>query len=187
MAVKIIDNCCSSEYLNCLKFTAINSENWNLKYGGNVESSIEDKFPKLNIVDDKGVRHPYLAGLALGLLFQIYEAGAQGLFVPELLNCGISIKDKHSPDNIHTDEEKNDNFVKILGIINSDWEEEWGGGFFHDGTSNYIKPTSFCIFDPSELHAAEEIFTDKKRFAIDFSVHRDQQSKNNWMKKIGNK
>ena len=74
MAVKIIDNCCSSEYLNCLKFTAINSENWNLKYGGNVESSIEDKFPKLNIVDDKGVRHPYLAGLALGLLFQIYEA-----------------------------------------------------------------------------------------------------------------
>ena len=46
----------------------------------------------------------------------------------------------------------------------------------YDGTINYIKPTSFCIFDPSESHQAEEIFTDKKRFAIDFAVFRDKQS-----------
>ena len=112
----------------------------------------------------------------MGLLLQIYEAGGQGLFIPEIVWCGISIKDKHIIDTIHADYEKKENFVKILGLINSDWKEEWGGGFFHNGTSNYIKPTSFCIFDPSEEHAAEEIFTDKKRLAIDFTVFQDQQS-----------
>ena len=38
------------------------------------------------------------------------------------------------------------------------------------------KVGAFCIFDPREEHAAEEIFTDKKRFTIDFTVFRDQQS-----------
>ena len=173
MSVKIIDNCCSLSYLNLLKDVASNSDNWQLKHPMNVP--IDDRFLKLNIIDN-GIRHPVLAGLAMGLLLQIHETGGRGLFVPEICLCGISIKDKHRLDNIHTDEKKEYNFVKILGIINSDWKEEWGGGFFHNGTSNYIKPTSFCIFDPSEEHAAEEIFTDKKRFAIDFTVFRDQQS-----------
>ena len=133
------------------------------------------KHLKLNIIEN-GPKHPFLAGLAMGLLIQIYEAGGQDLFIPEICLCGISIKDKHRIDNIHTDEEPQDGYVKIIGIINSDWKEEWGGGFFHNGTSNYIKPTSFCIFDPSEPHSAEEIFTDKKRFLIDFAVFRDQQS-----------
>ena len=173
MAVKIIDNCCSLAYLDCLKHVASNAENWNLMWPP--AFSIEDKFLKLNVIQD-GVKHPVLAGLVLGLLIQIHEAGGHGLFIPEIITCGISIKDKHRTDNIHTDQEKNNNCVKILGIINSDWKEEWGGGFFHNGTSNYVKPTSFCIFDPSEEHAAEEIFTEKKRFAIDFTVFQDQQS-----------
>ena len=171
--IKIIDNCCSPAYLNCLKDIAVNSDNWNLMYP--TAFPIENRFLKLNIID-KGIIHPVLAGLAMGLLVQIYEAGGQGLFIPEIVWCSISIKDKHRLDNIHTDNEKQEPFVKILGIINSDWEEKWGGGFIHNGTSNYIKPTSFCIFDPSEDHAAEEIFIDKKRFAIDFKVFRDQQS-----------
>ena len=72
------------------------------------------------------------------------------------------------------------------------WKDTWNenyslcGGFFYDGISNYIKPTSFCIFDPSEEHSAEEIFTDKKRFAIDFTVFRDQQSLKKFMEKRGN-
>ena len=182
--VKILDNCCSPAYLDVLKNTAANSENWNLYYPLGEEFSIEDKFLKLDIIND-GIRNPYLAGLAMGLLIQIYEAGGQDLFIPEIYWCGIAIKDKHRLDNIHIDHEASgpnslanasDNFVKILGIINSDWKEEWGGRFFHDGTSNYIKPTSFCIFDPTEPHAAEEIFTDKKRFVIDFTVFRDFQS-----------
>ena len=183
--IKIIDNCCSPYYLDTLKNVAINSENWNLRYPGG--HPVEDKFPKLSIVDDGGMKHPILAGLAMGLLLQIHETGGRELFVPEIVGCGIAIKDRHRIDNIHTDKEDDEGIVKILGIINSDWKEEWGGGFFHNGTSNYIRPTSFCLFDPSEEHAAEEIFTDKKRFAIDFTVFRDQQSLRRHMEKFGNK
>ena len=172
--IKIIDNCCSPIYLDCLKQVALVSANWNFRLPATVP--IEDRFPKLEIFNN-GVHQPLLAGLALGLLYQIYEASDRSLFIPDpMCFCGISIKDKHRTDNKHSDYEKSEGLVKILGILNSDWEEEWGGGFFHDGTSNYIKPTSFCVFDASEPHSAEEIFTDKKRFAIDFTVFRDQQS-----------
>ena len=185
MAVNIIDNCCSTTYLDCLKDIASDAEHWNLKFPAGKPA--EDKFPKLNIINENGINNPSLAGLALGLLIQIYEAGGRDFFLLEPIHfCGISIKDKYRPDNIHTDYEKEDNFIKILGIINSDWKEEWGGRFFHNGTSNYIKPTSFCIFDPSKEHSAEEILSDKKRFAIDFTVFRDQQSLEKTMK-IGNK
>ena len=180
MAVKILDNCCSTANLDYLKHVAFSSENWNMKYPTGV--SIEDKFPKLEIIGNGGLNHHFLAGLAMGLLIQIHEAGGQGLFVPHIQLCGISIKDKHRLENTHIDEKKEYNFVKILGLLNSDWKKEWGGGFFHNGTSNYIKPTSFCIFDSSEPHAAEEIFTDKKRFAIDFTVFQDQQSLERRMK-----
>ena len=146
---------------------------------------IENRFLKLDIIY-QGVKHPFLAGLAMGLLIQIHANTDGNLFIPEIFWCGISMKDKHTPNNIHVDNEKDENFVKILGIINSDWKEEWGGGFFHNGTSNYIKPTSFCIFDPAEKHAGEEIFIDKKRFAIDFKVFRDQQSLEK-AREIGNK
>ena len=172
--VKIIDNCCSPAYLETLKTFASNSENWNLKYPPT--SLIEDRFLKLTIIDNRNIRHPILAGLVIGLLMQIHEASDQDLFIPEISWCGISIKDKHTPNNIHKDyENPNKGVIKIIGILNSDWKEEWGGGFFHDGTSNYIKPTSFCIFDASKPHSAEEIFTDKKRFAIDYEVFKDQQ------------
>jgi hypothetical protein len=172
--IKILNECCSPAYLDCLKEFASNTENWNLKYPRG-EHSIADKFLKLDIIDVE-IKQPFLAGLAMGLLIQIQKACGYGLFIPSIHFCGISIKDKHRPDYIHTDHSKEEGFVKILGIINSDWKEEWGGGFFYKGTSNYIKPTSFCIFDPSEDHAAAEIITDKRRFAIDFTVFKDQQS-----------
>ena len=182
MAVEILDDCCSPAYLDCLKFVAFDSENWNFHFPGG--APIEEKHLKLRIIEN-GLKHPFLAGLAMGLLIQIHANTDGNLFIPEIFWCGISMKDKHTPNNIHVDNEKDENFVKILGIINSDWKEEWGGGFFHDGTSNYIKPTSFCIFDPSKEHSGEEIFTDKKRFVIDFTVFRDQQSLEKWQ--IGNK
>ena len=179
--IKIIDNCCSPVYLDLLKKIASSSDNWHLRYPMGEDVSIEDKHLKLDIFHNEA-NQPFLAGLVLGLLVQIYDAGGRDFFRLEPIHyCGISIKDKHTPFNSHYDYEKDAGFVKILGIINSDWEEEWGGGFFHNGTSNYIKPTSFCIFDPSEHHAAEEIFTDKKRFAIDFTVFRDMQS----LEKVG--
>jgi hypothetical protein len=190
MTVKILDNCCSLAYLDFLKYVASGSDNWNLQYPIGIdeitgeEVPFEDKFLKLDIINH-GIRNPYLAGLAMGLLIQIHEAGGQDLFIPEIYWCGISIKDKHRLDNIHIDHEASgpnsfenasDNFIKVMGIINSDWEEEWGGRFFHDGTSNYAKPTSFYIFDQLKPHGAEEIFTDKKRVAIDFTVFRNQQT-----------
>ena len=78
--IKIIDNCCSSTYLNCLKEMAVAADNWNFHYPP--AFPIEDRFPKLEIFSN-GIRHPILAGLALGLLLQIHEAGGQGLFIPE--------------------------------------------------------------------------------------------------------
>ena len=176
MTVEILDDCCSIEYLDYIKKAAIHSENWTLKHPIGEGLTIEDKFPKLEIIDGGMVKHPVLAGLVQGLLLQIHEIDDQNLFIPEIYWCGISIKDKHKLDRVHSDYEKDNGLIKILGIINSDWQEEWGGNFFHDGTSNYVKPTSFCIFDPSKPHSAEKILTDKKRFAIDFTVFRDQQS-----------
>ena len=171
--IKIIDNCCSPTYLDLIKYIAGNSENWNMYFPGG--APIEEKHLKLNIIEN-GPKHPFLAGLAMELLIQIHANTDENLFIPEIFFCGISMKDKHTPNNIHVDNEIDEGLVKIIGIINSDWEEEWGGGFFHNGTSNYIKPTSFCIFDPSKEHSGEEIFADKKRFLIDFAVFRDQQS-----------
>ena len=182
--VKILDNCCSLKYLDYLKHIAATIENWNLRYPEGKGISIEEKFLKLDIIANCRIRNTFLAGLAIGLLIQIHEAGGQDLFIPDIVFCGISIKDKHKLDKIHTDEEPDSGLVKILGIINSDWKEEWGGGFHHNGTSNYIKPTSFCIFDPTEPHAAEEIFTDKKRLAIDLTVFKDQQSLDEKMKRL---
>ena len=171
MSVKIIDDCCSPMYLDCLKEVAINSDNWNLMFPP--KDSIEDRFLKLNIINGSGIIHPFLAGLSLGLLLQIYEVSDKETFVPNILWCSISIKDKHRKDNIHTDHTENENsrkLIKIMGLLNSDWQEEWGGNFFYNGESNYVKPTSFCIFDPKKPHSSDEIFTDKKRFVIDFSV-----------------
>ena len=181
--IKIIDNCCSPAYLNTIMHVALHSATWNMAYPMNTPT--EERFPKLDIVNNESLHHPFLAGLVMGLLLQIHEAGGQGLFVPDIDFCGISIKDKHKPDLIHTDylNEERDYFIKILGILNTDWKEEWGGGFCHNGTSNYIKPTSFCVFDGSEPHSSEEIFTDKKRFAIDFIVYQNKQSKVNLQKK----
>ena len=182
--IKIIDNCCSPYYLDCLKGIASSSDNWHFQYPP--IAPIEDRFPKLEIFNN-GLRQPLLAGLAMGLLIQIYEASGRSLFILDpIAFCGISIKDRLQKDIIHTDYEKDIGMIKIFGIINSDWKEEWGGEFFHDGTSNYIKPTSFCVFDGSEPHAAAAILTDKKRFAIDFAVFRDQQSLNR-VRGIGNK
>ena len=33
-----------------------------------------------------------------------------------------------------------------------------------------LKPTSFIIFDSNKVHCAQDVLTDKKRFAIDYAV-----------------
>ena len=171
--MKILDNCCSESILDTLKDISSKAPNWNLNWPAGDKFLIEDKFLKLDIIQDGHIIHPLLAGLSLGLLLQIYEVSDKETFVPNILFCSISIKDKHRKDNIHTDHTEDENsrkLIKIMGLLNSDWQEEWGGNFFYNGESNYVKPTSFCIFDPKKPHSSDEIFTDKKRFVIDFSV-----------------
>ena len=41
---------------------------------------------------------------------------------------------------------------------------------FHDNKLHKLQPTSFVIFDSNKVHCAQDIKTDKKRFAIDYAV-----------------
>ena len=78
-----IDNCCSLAYLDCLKHFAIESEAWHLRYPEAKGIPIEKKFMKLDIINS-GIKHPVLAGLAIGLLLQIHEKVEQHIFFPDI-------------------------------------------------------------------------------------------------------
>ena len=81
----------------------------------------------------------------------------------------ISVKGQGS-DDPHTDTWDTDT-VKVLGLLNSDWNsEEMGGGFMYDNKLHFLKPTNFVIFDSNKVHCAQDVLTDKKRFAIDYAV-----------------
>ena len=45
-----------------------------------------------------------------------------------------------------------------------------GGLFLHGDEAIPMKPKTFVVFDPRIPHSASEIFTDKKRVGIDFTV-----------------
>ena len=45
-----------------------------------------------------------------------------------------------------------------------------GGGVMYDNKLHFLKPTSFVIFDSNKIHSAQDVLTDKKRFAIDYAV-----------------
>ena len=77
---------------------------------------------------------------------------------------------------IHTDTWDTDT-VKVLGLLNSDWNySDVGGGFMYDGKEYDLKPTSFIIFDSNKVHCATKIYTNKKRFAIDYAVTKKSMS-----------
>ena len=84
------------------------------------------------------------------------------------------MKDKHREDNLHTDHEKDElqdtPIIKVLGILNSDWQDSDGGGFIHNGITHKLMPGDFIVFNPRLPHKAEDIMTDKKRIAIDWTI-----------------
>ena len=164
MLEAIID-CCSKTYLDMMKHTAMNSSSWCLKYPIN----LEPKHLKLDIILDEPLE-PILAGMAMGLLIQIYDKGGKDFFLPEVSYCSISMKDKYRTDNRHVDHESDKNYIKILGLLNSDWGPDDGGLFLHGDEAIPMVPTHFVIFDPRVQHCASEITTDKKRLGIDFTV-----------------
>ena len=164
--LEVIENCCSTSYLDMLKYAVMNSSNWNLKYP--LGMPFEDKHLKLDIIENEPV-DVLLAGMAMGLLIQIYDKRSD-LFQPEVSYCGISMKDKNRTDNRHIDHEHDKDYVKILGLLNSNWNEKDGGLFLHGDESIPMIPTNFVVFDPRVSHCASEITTDKKRLGIDFTV-----------------
>ena len=164
--LEVIDNCCSPYYLEMMKQSAISSESWNMRYPQG--RSFEDKHLKLDVIVNE-VKEPLLAGMAMGLLINIYSQ-RQDLFVPDVSYCSISMKDKYRKDNLHTDHENDFDYVKILGLLNSDWGPQDGGLFMHGDEAIPMKPCTFVVFDPRMPHHASEIFTEKKRLGLDFTV-----------------
>ena len=149
-----------------LKFAAMNSANWNLKYP--IGMPFEDKHLKLDIIENEPVDE-VLAGMAMGLLIQIYDKRSD-LFYPEVSYCGISLKDRHRLDNKHIDHEHDENYIKILGLLNNNWNTKDGGAFQHGDEEIDMVPTNFVVFDPRVPHNASKITTNEKRLGIDFTV-----------------
>jgi hypothetical protein len=75
---------------------------------------------------------------------------------------------------VHTDHQKDKlkdtAIIKVLWILNSDWKKTYGGGFEHGGVLHSPEPGDFIIFDPRVPHRAQDILTDKKRIAIDWTL-----------------
>tara|TARA_E500000081_G_scaffold49645_1_gene52872 strand:+ start:165 stop:599 length:435 start_codon:yes stop_codon:yes gene_type:complete len=136
----------------------------------------EDKHAKIDVIQGTTIHDDFLAGVSMSLLMMIHEKAKQSnVDVPlDLLFCGISMKDKHREDNLHTDHEKDElqdtPIIKVLGILNSDWQDSDGGGFIHNGITHKLMPGDFIVFNPRLPHKAEDIMTDKKRIAIDWTI-----------------
>ena len=122
-----LNNCCSKSYLDSMMLLSQRSDQWNFRYPEG--KPFEQRFAKINLVPDN--QDTSLAGMSMGLLLQIYDAGGYKYFQPEVKFCGISVKGK-GKDDPHTDTWDTDT-VKVLGLLNSDWNSEtMGGGFMHD-------------------------------------------------------
>ena len=53
--------------------------------------------------------------------------------------------------------QKNMKVLKVLGVLNSDWKQEWGGGFTWNGKTYYAKPgISICL--TQEFHTEQMIY-----------------------------
>jgi hypothetical protein len=99
--IKTIKDCCSPMFLEFMKYQAQQSEKWHMKYPMGPNTPFEKKHLKLEVV--KGADNDtQLAGMAMSLLLNIYEKEPK-YFHPEILFCGISLKDRHRKDNYHTD------------------------------------------------------------------------------------
>ena len=172
--IKLLKTNIGPMFLEFLRYQFQQSEFWSFKYPLN--SHFSKRHPKLTIIDGTPQSAPVerLAGLSMALFTLLYEQGLSKFVYPDILWAGASIKDKHRKDNTHTDHTddipKDWKVLKVLGCLNSDWKEEWGGGFTWNDNKYYAPPGSFYVFDPLIPHAASDIFCDEKRIAIDFTL-----------------
>ena len=86
---------------------------------GSVWEEVLKREPQSELPPNAPPINEVIAGMAMGLLIQIYDKRSD-LFHPEVSYCGISIKDKHRLDNSHKDHEDRKDYIKILGLLNSD-------------------------------------------------------------------
>ena len=166
--VEIVEDVIPMEYLDMIKYTAMNSEAWHMKYPQNHP----DKHLKMDIIDGDA-RQPLLAGMAMGLLIMIYKKC--NLFRPEITYAGISIKDKNRLDNPHTDHVNDLGHIKIFGLLNSDWGSMDGGLFLYGDEAIPMVPGTFVVFNPRVTHSASEIHGNKQRIGLDFTVPANPQ------------
>ncbi len=145
------------------------SDTWQNKEEHNVNYK-KINLQKLNIVTHGNFDNELLGGIATGLLAQIFDAGGKEYLTPEMHFCAISVKTKNYPPNFHVDD-WGEGRLKVLGILNSDWDNEKdGGGFICDGVAYKLNPTDFLIFDSNQTHANDTILSDKNRYAIDYML-----------------
>jgi len=172
--IKLLKTNIGPMFLEFLRYQFQQSEFWSFKYPLN--SHFSKRLAKLTIIDGTPQPAPVerLAGLSMALFTLLYEQGLSKFVYPDILWAGASIKDKHRKDNTHTDHTddipKDWKVLKVLGCLNSDWKEEWGGGFTWNDNKYYAPPGSFYVFDPLIPHAASDIHCDEKRIAIDFTL-----------------
>ena len=162
--LEIIESEIPLSYLDMMKYTAMNSEAWHMKYPQNHP----DKHLKMDIIDGDA-RQPLLAGMAMGLLILLYNKRSD-LFSPEITYAGISIKDKNRLDNPHTDHVNDLDHIKIFGLLNSDWDSSDGGLFLHGDEAIPMVPGTFVVFNPRVTHSASGILSNKSRIGLDFTV-----------------
>ena len=162
--LEMIEDACTPFYLDTLKHHAMQADTWHMRY----PQGSPDKHLKMDIIENE-VKQPLLAGLAMGLLIHLYGI-RQDLFLPDVSYCGIGLKDRHRLDNPHVDHVDQTDYIKIFGVLNSDWGPQDGGLFMHGDQAIPCKPCTFIVFDPRITHHASEIHTDKKRLGIDFTV-----------------
>ena len=165
----ILKNVCSKTYLDMFMHMLPKSDTWQNKEEHNVNYK-KINLQKLNIVTHGKYDNELLGGIATGLLAQIYDAGGKEYLTPEMHFCAISVKTKNYPPNFHVDD-WGEGRLKVLGILNSDWNSEKdGGGFICNGVAYKLNPTDFLIFDSNQTHANDTITSDKDRYAIDYML-----------------
>ena len=118
----IVKNCCTPLFLDFIKHQVTKSTKWNFNYP--MGKPFEDKHAKIDVIQGTTIHDDFMAGVSMSLLMMIHEKAKQSnVDVPlDLLFCGISMKDKHREDNLHTDHEKDElkdtPIIKVLGILN---------------------------------------------------------------------
>lgn len=170
----IIKNVVPLSFLENFKYKASLVKSWEFSFPEPLpgqEFKLENQFPKLNLTDNIGENpsKDILLGIAHSLFLLIYAGGGFKYFKNYFNWCGISIKDKNWKTSLHIDNEDS-NLIKIIGVLNPDWDPKWGGNFLWNDKEYILSPGQFLLFNPRIKHDNSPIKCDKKRMAIDFAI-----------------